>query len=141
VSTTVNWTWHIVAAILGVLFSLSIVYKKLENWFSVHQPLKLVDVKVIVDKQGRTLSPEQVEQFVRSFNAWTFLGRNTKYVPDFSESVMVELVTGVKVYCARGEKFIEVKRVNRKGKAVYYWLLDTSSHHGGTRSSVHGDVL
>ncbi len=93
-----------------------------------------------MDEYGHVLSVEQAVQFLRRFNAWTFLGRNTKYVPDFSEAVMVELVTGVKVYCARGKKFIEVKRVNPKGKSVYYWLLDTSQDDSGTRSSVNSDV-
>lgn len=137
-STAVNWTWHIVAAIVGVVFSLSIVYKKLEQRLSVHQPLKSGDVKVVVDEHGHVLSEDKAEQFLRHFNEWTFLGRNTKYVPDFSEAVKVELVTGAKVYCARGTKFIEVKRVNPKGRAVYYWLLDRRSE--GSRSPVMGDV-
>lgn len=93
-----------------------------------------------MDECGHVLSAEQVEQFLRRFNAWTFLGRNTKYVPDLWEALMVELVTGAKVYCARGKKFIEVKRVNPKGKSVYYWLLDTSQDDSGTRSSVNSDV-
>jgi hypothetical protein len=122
ITNTENWVGHIIAGILGTIFSLSIVYIKLEQRFSVHQKLNPQDILSIADSQGNELSPQQVDEFVRNFNEATFLGGNTKYIPDFSSGLHVQLKSGVNLYCSHGQKFIEVMRVDKKGRRKYYWL-------------------
>jgi hypothetical protein len=122
INNTGNWIGHIIAGILGTIFSLSIVYIKLEQRFSVHQKLKLADIKSATDAQGRQLTRDEVEQFVQHFNEATFLGRNTKYIPDLSNAIHVELASGVNLYCSQGQRFLEVSRVDKKGRHKYYWL-------------------
>jgi hypothetical protein len=122
INNTGNWIGHIIAGILGTIFSLSIVYIKLEQRFSVHQKLKLADIKSATDAQGRQLTRDEVEQFVHHFNEATFLGRNTKYIPDLSNAIHVELISGVNLYCSLGQRFLEVSRVDKRGRRKYYWL-------------------
>ncbi len=137
-STAVNWTWHIVAAIVGVCIQPINCVQKVGAKVVGAPTFEIGRCEGGCGRTRTRVVGGQKDKFLRHFNEWTFLGRNTKYVPDFSEAVKVELVMGAKVYCARGTKFIEVKRVNPKGRAVYYWLLDRRSK--GSRSPVMGDV-
>ncbi|GMA48844.1 hypothetical protein GCM10025857_02010 [Alicyclobacillus contaminans] len=122
-STWGNWGWHLAAALLGVLLSLSVVYKKLEDWLGVYRPLQAAQIRQVTGAADQVWGTSDPVEVVARYNRCVYLGKNSKYVPDFTDASTIELKTGTRLVCARGDRFLEVGRIRPNGRTVYYWLL------------------
>jgi uncharacterized protein YneF (UPF0154 family) len=120
------WIWHIAAGLIGVLLSLSIVYKVLEARWNPHQPIDPAQVQTMTDATGNTKGPAEVRSWLQRFHQMAYLGRTEPWhVPARAPDVCIRLSSGarVEVFCD-GPMWVVVRRTPR-GRAVAYRLYET----------------
>jgi hypothetical protein len=119
------WIGHVIAGILGVLLSLSVVFQQLERVFSVHKKLNDKDIERIREA-GQDLSNEAREEFVSKYNRLIYMGKNPNlsHAHPYDAGVSVFLKSGERIQVVSGPKFYEVKRTKKNGKPVFYRLLE-----------------
>lgn len=118
------WVWHIFAGFLGVLFSVSIFYQKLEKAFGVYKPLKLEEVVEVVQETGEELSSVDLGRYAACYNRLAFIGRSDLRAADFSTCTMVRLQSGERLEIVQGERFFFVRRTKQSGKQVCFRLYE-----------------
>jgi hypothetical protein len=122
------WIWHLVAGFLGVLFSVSIFYQKLESVFSVYRKLAPEEVVRMVDAAGRDMSQEEQNAFIAFYNGLSFIGKSDRWADEaLDRGVRVYLRDGEELHIVNGERFFEVERTKRNQKKVYFKLFGTST--------------
>lgn len=118
------WTWHILAGALGVLLSLGAFYQWLERILNQYKKLVPEQVVRIVNAAGHTLTAEEQAAFIESFNRLTDMGKLSLPATNYREGAEIWLTTGERYYVTEQGKFVEVMRIKRNGRKMYFRLYD-----------------
>lgn len=121
---TAIWVWHIIAGLLGALFSVSIFYQRLEKAFRVYRPVAEADVVHILRADGSEMSIEERVAFVAWYNQLSFMGRSGRPCSQAVEGVRVLLKSGERLHIVKGTRFLEVKRTKKNQRNVCFQLFD-----------------
>lgn len=116
------WLWHIIAGIVGVLISLSVVYQKFESYLNPHRQIQIHDVAVVKDGEGCEYNGDDALEFVQRYSQSIYLGRLRPTRVKQEEDVTIVLRTGEEVAVAFGQKYHEVRKTKRNRKVIYYGL-------------------
>lgn len=118
------WIGHIIAGILGVLLSLSVVFQGLERVFAVHRKLRNEDIEKIMSETGAEMSRDERVAFVEWYNRLVYIGKNAHPIKGYDLGTSVYFHSGERIQIILGEKFYEVRRIRKNGKVVHFELLD-----------------
>jgi hypothetical protein len=115
------WVWHIAAGLVGVLLSLSLVYRSLERRFTPHRAPDVGDVASIADSSGRTWRPEETADWLNQFRAMPYLGRIPAHeVPAGKPDIEMALRSGeqIRVFY-RGPYWVVVRQAKPRRSVAY----------------------
>lgn len=123
-TTVLVWVWHILAGALGVILSLGAVYQWLERKLNRYKQIDAAHVAEVISPNGEILSDAERLAFIESFNRLTDMGKLSLPVADYRAGWEIRLTIGERYFVVEQGKFMEVMRIRRNGRKVYFRLYD-----------------